>query len=111
MPRIRACFPFLYFPTFPPFHLSFSARYCRENVFYNAVPATEPSQQHPSWLKKANEPNHDSHITQFSIKLSSVSVSKSSTTRHVAGAAASLPYNAPINIIHHCSYWDRGPED
>ncbi|KAF7923572.1 hypothetical protein EAE99_006831 [Botrytis elliptica] len=119
----------------------------RENVLYNAVPVTEPSQRRPSWLKKAseytisshsisyhhpckhqsqypttpatNQPNHDSHVTQLSIKLSSVSVSRSSTTRHVAGAAASLPYHAQINAIHHCStqntqnqsYWDHGLED
>ncbi|ATZ45785.1 hypothetical protein BCIN_01g05050 [Botrytis cinerea B05.10] len=87
-------FPFLFFPTF-----HFPTRHCKETVPHNAVPTTEPSQQRPSWLKKANEPNHYSYVTQLRIKLSSVSISKARTARHVAGAAASLPYDTQSHTI------------
>ncbi|KAK6615344.1 hypothetical protein H4I95_00496 [Botrytis cinerea] len=118
----RFPFPFLFFPTF-----HFPTRHCKETVPHNAVPTTEPSQQRPSWLKKANEcailshltsyyhllenksqylttpainqPNHYSYVTQLRIKLSSVSISKARTARHVAGAAASLPYDTQSHTI------------
>ncbi|CCD45443.1 predicted protein [Botrytis cinerea T4] len=40
-----------------------------------------------------------SYVTQLRIKLSSVSISKARTARHVAGAAASLPYDTQSHTI------------